>query len=115
MGVNWEHKQREAHRKILKAGGAGKLRRSGVDRDCVCSIVEFKPYERGLVVEGARRALISVLDPNGAALTTPPNAELDKLVFGGEVLQIIPPIGGPRPAGTIVYYDAQVLYESVAA
>jgi hypothetical protein len=113
---NFARIQKRADSLIARFGGGtglGKLRRNGVDRPCTCVLIEYKPFEKQFVLEGARRALVSRFDPNtGQPLDLPPNHELDKLVFAGEVLRIVAPDKGPRPNGEPVFHDLEVLYDS---
>lgn len=116
VGFNFDRIQRRADSLIGRFGGSrgnGKLRRNGVDRKCTCVIIEFKPSERGLVTEGAKRALISRFDPDtGQPLALVPDPQLDLLVFAGDVHRIVAPDRGPRPNGVAVYHDMEVLYDS---
>ena len=106
--------QRKADDMIRRRGGTGKLRREGsADRGCSCVVIEYTPRERGLVNDGARRALVSALDPaTRAPLATPPDHMLDRVVFAGEVLRIVAPDRGPRPSGVVVFHDLEVRYDS---
>jgi len=117
-GFNFNRIQRRADSLIARFGGGlgkGKLRREGIpDRPCSCVIIEYSPNEKGLVLDGSRRALVSRFDPvTKAPLALPPNHELDKLVFAGEVMRIVKPDTGPRPNGEPVYHDLEVTYDSL--
>lgn len=114
MSNSWKSDRRSAHNLIKSWGGAGILRRGAVDRDCICALVDFKPYEKGNIIEGARRILISALAPDGTVLAEAPDGEQDVLVYGGDIMNIIPPTLGPRPSGNPVFYDIQVIYSSKA-
>lgn len=70
-----------ADRMIRKYGVRGFLRRNSVNRAITVALIEWDPREKGLRLEGSRRALISALDPDtGAPLAVPPDHELDQLV-----------------------------------
>jgi len=116
MAFNYAQMQRTAASLITNFGGRGVLRRAGLkDRPIQCVVIDYKPEEQGLVNTGARRCLVSRIDPvTRAPMKIPPDHLLDKVVFAGEVLRIVKPDTGPRPNGTIVYHDLEVLYDSRA-
>jgi hypothetical protein len=95
---------------ITRFGSAAVLRRGATDRDCIAAILDYNPRGRDLVLEGARRALVAA-----AGLTIPPNHELDVLVVGGSVYRIVEPAKGPRPGGTVIFFDLMVMYDSPEA
>jgi hypothetical protein len=108
--------QQVSHRQIVRFGrtpanpnALGKLRRGASDRNCTVAILEYKPHEKGLVLEGAMRALVSTV-----GLTVEPHHENDLLVAAGKVWRIVAPVGGPRPGGVAIFHDCQVVYQSVA-
>ena len=107
MAFDYTRAQQTVDRQIKRFGKAAVLRRSGVDRPCHAALLDYNPHGKDLILEGARRALVSPL-----GLDVPPNHELDLLVFDGEVLRIVAPVKGPRPSGTAVYYDLMVVYQS---
>jgi hypothetical protein len=107
VAYDYARARRVAGKQIGRFGGAALLRRDGVDRPCVAAILDYSPRDRNLMLEGSRRALISA-----DGLDVPPNHEQDLLIFGGEVLRIVQPVIGPRPGGTAIYYEAQVVYQS---
>lgn len=110
MAFDVSRAQRTAHRQIARFGGGeglARLRRGGVDRACTAALLEFSPRERDLILEGARRALVSVI-----GLAVPPDHEQDLLVVGGEVLRIVLPARGPRPSGDPIFHDLTVVYQS---
>lgn len=109
MAYDFARARRVAGKQIGRFGGAGALRRDGVDRPCVAALLDYNPHERALMLEGSRRALISA-----DGLDVPPSHEQDLLVFNGEVLRIVAPVIGPRPGGSAVYYEASVIYQSAA-
>lgn len=106
-GYNFDRAQKAADHQIRRFGGAARLRRSGVDRTCTAAFLEYSPREKGLLLDGARRVLVSPL-----GLSEPPNHELDLLVFAGSIYRIIAPVGGPRPAGKPIYYDLAVVFQA---
>lgn len=123
MSFNIVTAQRTADRQIRKFGTSAKapgavgalvVIEGGAQRACIVGIVDYKPYERGLVEEGAVRALISYFDPNGVALDPPPHHQTDKLLCAGSWYNFVAPIAGPRPGGVPVFYDCQVVYDSTA-
>lgn len=105
-----------AHRQIIRFGrtpanplSLGKLRRDGADRNCTVAILEYKPHEKGLILEGALRALISTIN-----LNEPPDHEQDKLVHNGKIYNLVLADVGPRPGGTAIFHDMSVVYDSAA-
>jgi len=114
MAFNYDRVQRKALRLIKRFGRPDvtqpKLRRDGTDRDCVGVVIEYSPRERDLVEVGARRALLAA-----KGLTVPPDYRLDELVWMGDVYKIVAPDTGPRPGGTTIYHDLQVVYNRVDA
>ena len=111
---NISRSQQVCHRQIIRFGrtpenpnSVGQLRRSGILRDCTTAILEYKPHEKGLVLEGAQRSLISVI-----GLTLPPNHELDILLYNGRAYRLVQADMGPRPGGTPIFHDYQVIYDA---
>ena len=99
-----------ARRQILRFGGPDshpKLRRAGVDRDCIAAILDYGPRERDLVIDGAVRCLIAA-----EGLEVPPDFELDQLIFRNVLYRMVGPIRGPRPNGIPIFYDTPVLYDT---
>jgi hypothetical protein len=117
MGFNFDRSRKTVDRQIARNGGGkgkGFLERNSVRRAVTCAIVEYKPTERALVLDGSRRALVSALDPvTGAVLTTPPDHELDQfLIFAGQKFRFMAADRGPRPDGNAVFHDLEVQYDS---
>jgi len=117
MAYNYTRARQTSDMQIAKFGGGkglGLLRREGIaDRKVTCAVIDYKPNEQGLREVGARRAMVSALDPvTGGILAVPPDHNKDKLIFAGEVLRIVNPDRGPRPSGVPVYHDLEVLYDS---
>lgn len=117
MPFNFARSRKTADRQIARWGGGkglGELQRADVRRTVTAAIVEYRPTERQLVLEGSRRALVSALDPDtGAVLTTPPDHELDQfLIFAGQKFRLVAPDRGPRPDGNAVFHDLEVQYDS---
>jgi len=110
VAFNYTRSQQTAHRQIARFGGPAKLRRNGVDRDCTAAVVDFDPKDRNLILDGARRVLVSPLH-NGAPLAIPPNHEQDLLIYKGEVLMLVQPPRGPRPAAISIFYDLAGIYK----
>ena len=90
------------------------LRRNEInDRPCTAVMIDYRPNEKGLRLEGARRFLISTIDPvTGQTLTDPPNHELDQIVFGGMVYNFPTPDSGPRLSGVTLFHDMEGVYVS---
>lgn len=115
MPYNVKRAQVTADRQIKRfgAGSIAYLIRSGSKRRISAAILDFDPRARDLVLEGARRILISALDPTtGAALALPPDHEKDTVEFNKDVFRIIAPVRGPRPAGVVIFYELEGLYDS---
>jgi hypothetical protein len=111
MPFNYDRVQRKALRLINRFGRAdAALRRDGADRACTAVVIEFSPRERDLVEVGARRALVAA-----KGLAVAPDYRQDELVWMGEVYKIVAPDTGPRPGGTTIYHDLQVVYNRVDA
>jgi hypothetical protein len=108
MAYNSSRGQATSLRQIKKFGGAGYLRRDGDDRPCWVGIVDYKPRDAELRTVGARRALVAAKD-----LAVPPDREQDLIVFAGEVWRIVTPVSGPRPNGVPLFYDCEVVYDSL--
>lgn len=96
-----------ALRMITRWGRTAQLDRSGSLRNCKCAIVDYRPRDRDLVTDGARRALIAA-----QGLTIPPDRELDILVFNGQRFRFAakPTVYGPD--GTDILYDCEVIYDA---
>jgi len=109
MSFNYDRARQTCHRQIKRFGAnaVAQLQRGTVTRACTAAILDYKPHEAGLREVGARRALIAALD-----CPTPPDHEQDKFIFNGEVFRIVKPPVGPRPAGIVLYYDCEVIYDS---
>ena len=109
MAFNYDRARQTCHRQIARfgAGAPAALRRGSTDRTVTAAILDYKPFEQGLREQGARRALIAALD-----CPTPPDHEQDKFIFNGDVFRIVKPFVGPQPAGIVLYYDCEVIYDS---
>lgn len=94
---------------IKRWGGPGFLIRGGVKRPCTIAMMEYKPSERGLYVDGSVNLRISTV-----GLTVEPDFELDTIQFAGKVYKIMMPATGPRPTGVAVYHDCNCLYSTPA-
>jgi hypothetical protein len=89
------------------------LRRGTTDRPCTAVMIDYTPREQGLRMAGARRFLISTIDPvTRLTLELPPDFENDLIVFAGSVYRLPTPDSGPRPAGVVLYHDMEGLYDS---
>jgi len=123
-GFNFDRIQHRADSLISRFGGKpnnARLRRDGLDRPCTCVIIEYTPREKGLRLEGSKRALVSRFDPTTRQpLELPPDHEKDLLVFPvgvagvpAEVHRLVAPDEGPRPNGVPVYHDLPVVYSGL--
>lgn len=108
MAFDHARAQRVAGAQIERFGSAGVLRKidGGAERSCKVAVLEYGPRESQLRLEGHERALIA------APLADPPHHERDLLVANGNVYRIVAPVRGPRPGGTVIFYEAQVLYDA---
>lgn len=97
--------QASAANLIRRWGSLGYLLRGVVARPVTVAILDYNPRARGLALEGAERAIIT------ADIDTPPDFEQDKLWHGGRLFQIPTPVKGPRPGDTVIYYDADIVFE----
>src|SRR4051812_4455903 len=93
---------------IAEFGGAGRLNRSGVKRDCILGDVTFDPRRQLLIVEGRRVFLIAALF--GGAEIVAPHHELDLVEAFGETLRIVEPVKGPRPTGSAIFFEVTCEY-----
>ena len=107
--MNIARLQNTALRQIKRWGGSGFLVRDGVKRPCQVCIIDYKPRDADLRMVGAKRALIAA-----KGLGTEPDREQDMIEFKGERWRIAAPVTGPRPNGTAVFYDCEVVYDSAA-
>lgn len=110
MSIHATRQLNTALRQIKRWGGAGKLNRDGVRRDCWLVILDYKPRDENLRMIGAKRCLIAA-----KGLAVAPDRELDLIEFKGQVWRIVAPIGGPRPNGVAVFYECEVAYDSSVA
>lgn len=99
---------------MIRGAGTGSkafLIRSGARRRVFAARMEWKPTERGLFLDGSERFFLSAL-----GLVMPPDHELDEFEFKGaraiksRRYKIIAPPTGPRPNGTVVYYDCACMF-----
>lgn len=109
MGISIASRRKSAHRMIARWGGPGFLIRDGVKRPITCAMMEYRPAERGLYLDGSVNIRISTI-----GLTVPPDFEQDVIQFAGKIYKINTPPTGPRPTGEVVYYDCNALYSSPA-
>lgn len=111
MAFNWNRALGTTNRQITRFGANALLRRvvngSNQDRACVAAVLEYSPRNRALVTEGASRVLISAQN-----LTIPPDEELDRLIWKGAAYRFPKPIRGIRPAGIVLFYDGEVVYDT---
>jgi hypothetical protein len=92
---------------IERWGGPAQLLRNGTTlRDCTAAVLDFTPHGEGLGLRGTKRALIA------APLAIPPDHEQDELIHNGERYAIVQPVKGPRPAVSVIYYDAELAYRA---
>lgn len=96
--------QNSAHKLILRWGGAGSLIRAGVSRPITCARLEYKASERGLFADST-----CIIRISAKGLSIPPQHEQDQVSFNGVLYNIALPVNGPRPNGTVIYYDANCL------
>lgn len=110
--------RRRVHAQILKFGssatspgavGVLQTLEGGTERNCIVGVADYKPHERGLVEEGARRALISALAPDLTPLNPPPNHQTERVKIAGYWYTFAAPILGPQPGSEAVFYDCQVI------
>jgi hypothetical protein len=113
---NYARMVRKANQLIQKFGQPtpALLRREGIaDRPCVAVMIDYTPREIGLRSVGARRFLISTIDPlTHQTLELPPDHEQDLIVFAGAVYRLPTPDSGPRPGGTVLYHDMEGVYDT---
>lgn len=113
MAFDYDHSRRTTDRLIRRFGRRAALRRNDTDRPVSAGVVEWKPHEKGLVLEGSQRAVVSALDPTTKEiLAVPPDHEQDKLIFNGKIYRLVAPDRGPRPDGNAVFHDLEVIYDS---
>jgi hypothetical protein len=102
--------QASAHRLIKHFGGGvennGALVRAGVSRLATMARVDYTPKERELFVDGSEKILVSAI-----GLTVPPDHEQDLVEYKGDRLRIVMPPLGPRPDGTVAYYELICLHQ----
>lgn len=106
-----------ADKLITKFGMKAKLRRGGVDRDCVVVIPEYMSREKPSEMTNPTDRQVFIAAGLGAMLAMPPDNEADQLVtfvqpLGTVVDEILPFTGASvkpiRPAGVTVLWQAQV-------
>lgn len=95
-----------SHDSIARFGRTLYLRRNGTDRPVTGAIVRRRPRERSgeLTQFTERVALLSPVD-----VSVPPNHELDRLIDGVEILRIMAPVRKIAPAGTVIFWTADVV------
>lgn len=64
---------------------------------------EYRPQERGLFQDGSERIYVSAL------ASIAPDHESHTLEFNSKHYRILLPVTGPRPDGTVIFYDCNVL------
>lgn len=98
--------QKDAESMVRRWGNnqRGKVIRDGSVRATpFMAIGSYKPTERGLFLDGTERLAIAATTLNDL------DFELDTIEFLGSAYKInVPPLG-PRPDGTVVLYDCNVL------
>lgn len=106
MTFPFARSQATATRIIKRWGGPkqGYFIRAGARRPAWMARLEYKPEERDLYVDGAERLYVSV-----EGLKIAPEQELDFIEYGGFNYRILKPPLGPRPNGTVIYYDLAVI------
>ncbi len=105
-----------ADKLIKKYGMKAKLRRGGVDRDCVVVIPEYLSREKASEFANPTDRQVYISAGLGDVPTTPPNNELDQLVTfvqpAGTVVDEILPFTAPvkpiSPAGIVCVYSGTV-------
>lgn len=92
---------------IQRWGGIGYLVRAGVQRAATMARMEYTPKERGLFQDKGARMRVSVI-----GLATPPNHELDTILYLGAHYNIVLPVSGPRVTDVFIYYDCDAVETS---
>lgn len=111
---NYRRTQLTANRLITKYGRNAVLRRASGDRKIKAVLIDFSSQEKRsnpLIQAADQKALISAV-----GLTIPPDMEEDIFVIGGtinfvppfEEWKIVAPPTKLDPAGTVVYWEAQL-------
>lgn len=107
--ISIKGRQASAHRMIQRWGGIGYLVRAGVQRAATMARLEYSPRERGLFQDKTSNIRISVV-----GLATPPNHELDTIIYKGESYTILLPVSGPRVTEEFIYYDCNAAFVATA-
>lgn len=102
MTFPFDRSQASATRIIKRWGGPvkGSIVRAGVKRSAWMARLEYKPAERALVIDGACIIRIAV-----EGVSVEPDQELDYLEYNGKKYRILSPVTGPRPNGTVIFWD----------
>lgn len=108
--VSIAKRQASAHRMIQRWGGIGYFVRAGAQRAATMARMEYTPKERGLYEDKSSKIRVSVV-----GLVTPPDHELDVVLYMGEEYKIILPVEGPRVTNEFIFYDCICMFTSLAA
>lgn len=103
--MDYARAQVTADMQIAAFGGPAVLRRGLVDRPCTAAILQFSTAERqgSLIQWDDKRILVSGLSLEGQS---PPDNELDQLVFKGVAYKIVAPPSNLAPDGeTVLYWE----------
>jgi hypothetical protein len=95
---------------IQRWGGIGYLVRDGVQRAATMAEMEYTPRERGLFLDMSTRIRISAI-----GLAVAPDHEQDKIIYAGQLYNIVRPVEGPRITGQFVFYDCPAIMTGAAA
>lgn len=98
--------QKRAERLIRSWGGdqKGQIVRGGTVRaTAFMALNDYSPRERGLFADGSVRLAVSAV---GLAEL---DYNQDTIVFLGKTFKLPVPVGGGRPDGTVVYFDANAI------
>ena len=103
VNLHVKSRQQSAHRMIQRWGGMGYLVRATVQRAVTMARMDYTPKANGVALDKVSRIRISVI-----GLSTPPDAELDEIIFQGEKYRITSEPTGPSPGNDFVFYDCEV-------
>jgi hypothetical protein len=111
MGLSVKSRQQSAHRMIQRYGGdtpLGYLDRGGTTRAATMCRMDYTPKANGVALDRVSKIRISTI-----GLATPPDFELDEILYAGERYRILDEPTGPRLGAAFVYYDCNVVYIKV--